>query len=502
MLAAVHDHDAGARRAGIRRGATVGPYVDRVGGRVLRSRTLGIFFLRSCFTHHDLDSFARRRAEIPCTGAIGLGPGNWLVNDLHTPVAIRDKCTCGIDLCPDVAVAETVTKIRHQAGSITTIDRHWDACYKPRTSPLGRLFLENHMVRFRKSWLVAVVALGLGAAACKKNDDNKAGDKPAGDKVADKTDVKAADKAATTPDKVAPIADANASDLSLLPVDSEVVMGLNIGQLQSSALWKQFSPKIMDKISGGLGEFKAKCGFDPLESIKSIAIGMKGLGGGTPDGAVVVHGPDKAKVMACLDKGKADAAAKGTEITIDGDVFTIKDKKGTNTAFTFVNDTTILGIIGANGTKDGVLAAAKGTSALKSSATFVDMYSKINTQDSLWMLMNGNSPALAKMGAMGVKPKAIFGSINLTDGLTVDMRIRVATPAEASGFVDMMKGQINNPQVKQMFDKLDMTADGPDTKVAVAMSSAKLQALVGMAQGMLGGMMGGGGGMGGGMGGP
>ena len=363
------------------------------------------------------------------------------------------------------------------------------------------------MVRFGNGFLVAVVALGLGVTACKKNDDNKAGDKPAtGDKVADKSDTKAGDKPGVTPDKqVAPISDANASDLSLLPVDSEVVLGLNIGQLQQSALWKQFSPKIMDKIAGGLTEFKAKCGFDPLESIKSIAVGMKGLGGGTPDGAVVVHGPDKAKVMSCLDKAKAEAAAKGTEVTVDGDVFIVKDKKGTTTAFTFVNDTTILGIIGANGTKDGVLAAAKGSSALKSSATFVDMYSKINTQDSLWMLMNGNSPALSKMASMGVKPKAIFGSLNLTDGLTLDMRIRVATPAEATGFVDMMKGQIGNPQVKAMFDKLEMVADGADAKVAVAMSSAKLQALVGMVGGMMGSMMGGAGGaggMGGGMGGP
>jgi hypothetical protein len=256
----------------------------------------------------------------------------------------------------------------------------------------------------------------------------------------------------------------------------------------------------MDKMAGGLAEFKAACGFDPMEAIHSISLGMKGLGADKPDGAIVIHGPEKVKVMACLDKAKAEAAKKGSEITIDGDVFTVKDKKGETSAFTFTNGTTLLGTIGAAGTKDGVLAAAKGTSALKTSQAFVEMYSKINTSESLWLLMNGNSPVFSKMGSMGVKPKAIFGSINLTDGLTVDMRMRLATADEATSFVNMIKPQISNPQVKQMVDKLEVTTDATDVKFSMGMSAQKLQALVGMVGGMMGGMMGGMGG--GGMGGP
>ncbi|MEO6777806.1 MAG: hypothetical protein ABI467_33100 [Kofleriaceae bacterium] len=342
------------------------------------------------------------------------------------------------------------------------------------------------MVRFRNIWLVAVVALGLGGAACKKND------------AAKKTDDKAApgDKATPTGDKPAgggaAMSDSSASDLSLLPVDSEMVIGLNIAQLQQSALWKQFSPKLMDKISGDLADFKNDCGFDPLESIKSIAMGMKNMGGGgSPDGAVVIHGPDKAKVLACIEKEKDKAKAKGTEMTVDGDVVLMKDKNGEASAFTFVNDSTMLGVIGSKGTAEGVKEAAKGGSALKTSQTFLDMYSKINTQDSLWMLINGNSPALAKAGSMGIKPKAVFGSINLTDGLTVDFRVRMGTPEEAKSLVGMMQGQIGNPQVKQMFDTLDITGDGADAKVTVKMSAQKLQALVGMVGGMMGGMLGG-----------
>ncbi len=338
------------------------------------------------------------------------------------------------------------------------------------------------MVRIRSGWLAAIVAVSL-VGACKKND-NKAG---AGSGSATTTTT----TTTTTGGGATPVAVAGTDDLSLLPVDSEMVMGLNFAQLQQSALWKQFSPKLMEKAATNLAEFKAACGFDPLEAVKSVSMGLKGLGGTQPDGVIVVHGPDKSKVMACVDKAKAEAAKQGTDITVDGGVFVVKDKSGQPSAFTFVNDNTLIGTIGTMGTKDGVLAAAKGTSSLKSSAMFTEMYSKINTNDSLWLLMNGNSPAFSKMGSMGVKPKAIFGSINVTDGLTVDMRMRLGTPDEAKQLVTMLQGQLNNPQVKQMFDKLDVAQDGSDAKFSVAMSNQKLQQLIGMVGGMMGGMMGG-----------
>lgn len=321
------------------------------------------------------------------------------------------------------------------------------------------------MVRFTKSWLVAVVALGLvGATACKKSGT--------------------ADHATSAGD-----------DLSLIPVDSEMVIGLNFAQLQQSALWKQYSPKIMEQMSGKLAEFKTACGFDPMAAFKSMTIGMKNLsdkGGGKPDGVIVIHGPEKAKVMSCMEKYKGEAAKAGTDVTVDGDVILVKDKDGEQSALTFVNDTTLVGAIGAAGTKDGVKAVAKGGSALKTSPTFVDMYSKINTHDSLWLLINGNSGLLDKAAAAGVKPKAAFGSLNITDGLALDVRVRLSSNDEAASLATMAKGQTDNPQVKAMFDKLEVSNDGTDVHVTVSLSSQKLQTLIGMVGGMLGGLMGGG----------
>ncbi|HEY0253940.1 MAG TPA: hypothetical protein VGC41_20560 [Kofleriaceae bacterium] len=352
------------------------------------------------------------------------------------------------------------------------------------------------MVRIRTAWLVAVTALALGGAACKKGDDaKKADDKTApagggGSAVAPSTDKPAGGGAVVS----------NGDDLSLLPADSDMVLGLNFAQLQQSVLWKQFGQKLTDKAAANFAEFKAACGFDPIDAIKSLSFGLKNVGDTTnakPEGVMVIHGPDKAKVMACIDKAKDEAAKKGTELKLDGDVVLIKDKSGEQTAMTFVNDSTMIATIGAQGTTDGVHAAAKGGSALKTSTTFVEMYSKINAGESLWFLINGNSKLLEKSGSLGIKPKAVFGSLNVTDGLTVDVRIRLASADEVKGFVGMMQGQIGNPQVKSMVDTLDITGDANDARISVKMSQQKLQALIGMVGGMMGGMMGGGG-MGGG----
>jgi hypothetical protein len=337
------------------------------------------------------------------------------------------------------------------------------------------------MVRIRHGWLAIAMSLVVGGAACKK-DDSKTGDKAdKGDKAGGSTS-----------------AGGVGDDLSLLPVDSEMVLGLNFSQLQGSQLWKTFvEPKMMtgDAVKK-FAEFKDKCGFDPMSAVKTVSVGLKGLNSKQPEGAFVIHGAEKDKVLSCLDKMKDEITKDGTEYTRDGDVALFKDKNGPGVAITFINDTTALGTIGTAGTKDGVKAAAAGGSALKTSPAFVDMYGKINTNDSLWLLMNGNSKLFDKAAAMGVKPKALFGSLNVTDGLTVDFRMRVDTPDQAKQFADMAQGQLK--QAEKMFDKISITNEGNDIKLSVVLSNQKLQALiqqVGSMMSAFGGM--GGGGMGG-----
>lgn len=322
------------------------------------------------------------------------------------------------------------------------------------------------MVRIRHGWLVVVLGLAVALVACKKDD--KSGNATAG---------KSADHANA----------ASGEDLSLLPLDSELVLGLNFSQVQQSALWKQFvEPKLMSaEAQRKLAEFKDSCGFDPMASLKSVSVGLKGVGD-KPDGVIVMHGLDKAKVWACLekDKVKAEMTKDGGSFSRDGEVGLFKDKSGNQFAVAFVNDSTAVAVLGEQVTAASAKAAAAGGSTLKSSPQFVEMYGKVKSSDSLWFLINGKSKISDKMAAMGVKPKAIFGSVNVTDGLSLDLRLRLDTPDAAAQFADMGKKQVQ--QAAKMFDQIDVTSEASDVKIVVVLSSQKLQDMIKQFGGMLG----------------
>ncbi|MDX2090053.1 MAG: hypothetical protein SFX73_19505 [Kofleriaceae bacterium] len=340
-------------------------------------------------------------------------------------------------------------------------------------------------MRIRHGWLAAALALSVGAGACKKKEENKPAQPAAGSAATTPTPAEKPATGTPAPAPSAPAAGAS-DDLSLLPVDSEVVMGLNFSQLQKSVLWKKFVEPQLAKsdVQQKLGKFKDTCGFDPISAVTSLSVGVKGVGQDKPDGVFVIHGPEKGKVMACLDKVKAEAEKEGTAITVDSDVVTFKGKDGDQFAFTYVNDTTVVGVVGAEANPAGVKKAAAGGSALKTSPAFVEMYGKIKSQDSLWMLMNGNSKAFDQAAGLGFRPKAVFGSVNVTDGLSVDMNVRLESPEKATQFAGMMKQQAG--QLAPMVDKLDINSDAADVKVAVAMSSQKLDALITQFGGLLG----------------
>jgi hypothetical protein len=59
------------------------------------------------------------------------------------------------------------------------------------------------------------------------------------------------------------------------------------------------------------------------------------------------------------------------------------------------------------------------------------------------------------------------------------------TADEATQFASLLKTQTTGPQVKNFVDKLDILSDGVDASVSVAMSSAKLTAIIGMVGAMM-----------------
>jgi hypothetical protein len=314
------------------------------------------------------------------------------------------------------------------------------------------------MVRIRHGWLV--VALGLVftlVAACKKDETASGGDKSG-------------------------MAGAGDQDLAFLPADSEIVLGIHLGQMQQSALWKQYieprTSKMMDADGQRMiSEVKSKCGFDPMTAVKAVSVGVTGVSGGKPAFVVVAHGMEKTKMWACFDQMKDEMAKNGTEFSRDGDIGLFKSTRGMSGAVTFVNDNTMLMLLGDKADAAGVKAAAAGGSALKTSPAFADPFKKINTGDSFWGWASSKTKLFDRAAMVtGQPPQIVFGSINVTDGLALDLRARLDAPENATKVGAFLKSQLQ--QAAKMVDKLDVTNEASDIKISVVVSSQKLQDLI------------------------
>lgn len=282
------------------------------------------------------------------------------------------------------------------------------------------------------------------------------------------------------------------SDLTMIPADSELVLGLNFAQARDSALFRDYVlPRLTKdaRLQASIEKIKTKCGFDPMTAVTNLTLGLRELASRKGDGVIVVHGLEKAKAMSCVDQMKDELAQEKVEVTKDGDVLLVKgDRPDETSAITFVDDKTALVVIGPKATKAGVLEAAQGKSALTTSKEFTDMYGRVKTSDTIWMLVNGSAEPVANMlSKLDVKTKAVFGSINMTDGLAIDMRMRVESAEQAETVAKLIGSQV--APFEQMADKLDIKNDGTDVRTQINISAEKLRTLQGMLGGLLRGRM-------------
>lgn len=276
------------------------------------------------------------------------------------------------------------------------------------------------------------------------------------------------------------------ADLALLPADADVVIGVNFAQVRRSALWQRYvEPKLAD--ASGIRELQAMCGFDPLASLGSISIGVKGVGDedDTIAGVIVIHGFDKAKAMSCFDaKGLPEARASGSEVTIDRNVVLFTDGKNHDhhAAFTFLDERTALIVLGDDAaTREGVERIAAGDSGLQSSSAFSEALQSINTDDSLWLVLSEHSPLVAKFNAAAAeltqtKLGTAYVSMNVTDTFALDAGFRLGSPAAVAKAVTAIEAQMKDvgPMAKLFFDQLDVLADGSDLIVSLAMSGDQI----------------------------
>ena len=317
---------------------------------------------------------------------------------------------------------------------------------------------------------VVMTALGLAlVGGCKDKAKDKASDKPS-DKATDPA-------GAPTPGVPA----GKTGDLELLPLDSEVVLAVDWAQFQGTTIWKDLAlPALMKEsdVVEVITEIKTRCGFDFVTGLERVAIGVKGIDAELPDGVAVLHGLDKAKTLACADKWQADAVKEQVTYKNEGGVVTAIDPDGYGIGLVFIADTVALAVIGHGMSADRIKKAAAGDSALAKSATFVDMYSKIDPKATVWGFVRGNAMQSEVADLIGVRPKAVFGFIDFGNGLSGRIRARLESPAQATETASGLRGQID--AIAQMVDKAAIRGDGSDVELEVTATPVKLKSLIAM----------------------
>ena len=260
-------------------------------------------------------------------------------------------------------------------------------------------------------------------------------------------------------------------DLAFLPVDSEVVIGLDLAQLRRSPLWDQHAGTMLAKIEGPLDAIRAACGFDPVATLTGASFGGADLGG-APRGVIVLHGLSRAVVTACVEKHEHQLAA-----TVDGGVALFATHDG-QIAATFVDDTTLVAVMGPAATKQGIKTVLAGQSALPTSPVFLGLWKLIDHTSSGWLLWNGSSQALATIRSVAPELRVIFGSVRVTDELALDGRVRMNTPAAAATLVQLLTPQVS--QARAMFRRFDLTADDVDVHIELQLDADQLANIAAM----------------------
>lgn len=279
------------------------------------------------------------------------------------------------------------------------------------------------------------------------------------------------------------------ADLALLPADSDAVIGLNFAQLRQSQIWQTYvAPTLVS--AEGFSEFETLCGFNPIESLGSISLGVRSLGGDNQSAVVIMHGFDRAKARSCFDrKGIAEVEKAGAKVTIDGDVVLISNKaQADRVAVTFIDDTTALVIIGPDAaTKESVQRIAAGNGGVQASTEFAEALQVVNTDDSLWVMVADTSKIVTSINAergsgASTKLGTLYLSLNVTDSLAFDAGMRLGSPEAVAAVVAEIQQKMSEDglakQVRHYFDQLDVMADGTDLIISMSVGGSQLLPLL------------------------
>jgi hypothetical protein len=264
--------------------------------------------------------------------------------------------------------------------------------------------------------------------------------------------------------------------LGYLPVDSEIVMSLDAARLRASGLWKLVEPVVTAKVGTALDKLRTLCGVDPLRSVRQITLGFKNLGDAIgPSGVFVVRGLDRSALMACM----APLVGAAPRVTIANGVVAVAAVPGEHpAAFTFAGASTLVAVLGPTASPEALAAVIQRGAPLRGSPAFVELLGQIQTHRTAWFALNGSSQAFDKLSALGFRPTSVTGSVDLANGVTGALRMRLASEDSARALVRLSLAQLG--PVKPLTEELELTSEDADVVLRVVLSEEQLASFVGI----------------------
>lgn len=334
-------------------------------------------------------------------------------------------------------------------------------------------------------YLSAMLAIAsLAAFGCSK-EEKKAGDKQP-----------AQPGQPATPGAAAPASPGAKTAFAIFPRDTNMLLGINVSQISSSNLYKQFvEPQIKAQADKEFAEFKAECGFDPFTTIKEVVIGMvmdKDMEPQEDRVLVVVKGLTRKQLSECSEK-MAKKEDKKIEVNQEGN-FTKLVNDGETTWIAWLDDATM--VAGPKMDKAALEQRIGGKEGVDTDKDMMDLLANTDQKAGIWLTMK--KPDGAEAPSENMDFKAVFGSVNLTGGLKIDAGLRQGSDdeakksvADATAMLDKAK-QEAGPFGKYL-SKIELSARGSDVIAKVSLSDQELQEIIQAAGPLLGAMMGGGG---------
>jgi len=270
--------------------------------------------------------------------------------------------------------------------------------------------------------------------------------------------------------------------LAFLPVESDIVLGVDFERLRDSQLWRdQLEPLLMQSASDTFQKVHSQCGFDPLSQLQRVSIAYKKLDDRHNDGTFVVHGVDSTRTVDCIAK----ASAKTDNIVHDGNVVMVS-KPGDE----FVLAIAPLGRTGMimQGAPSANRTSVEGRihigAPLRTSRTFMTFFNRLEPAASLWLVINGNSSFLASAKSMGVSPTGVDMTLTVTDKYVIAARITTASAGDASQ-LESLANQLST-QARAMVETYDVKADDNVVRVDIVITAPQAQTLLTMLGGIVG----------------